>query len=648
MNTGQFTNLHISQWLNGLTTVPTLHCLIQHGLLEILGNPRVAKGTEIAEIASKINLPNPDQKLGSLCGAMRTLALQGWISMEGRDEKTAVRLTDAGWIVAEAASDQQHSFALAVASIQNSKNYHFYFRENTNKWHKALEEYLALISLSKQNWGIDEPSGAITHRVLKHFRTHLDGLLICPTMIALGMPVFQAHKNMVWQSEPPIFDLFDKATHSLVFKDLSNTFHRDFISAAFDLLAVQGLVRRMTEDDGVVLTEQGLALVREAANFGVVVSYLQSYEILEDILFGNTYPLEILEDQHVNRIMNVWGSGGSTVIQTFRSEVCQKVLEPIFNRLPLHEQPVGIADMGCGSGVPLKVMANYVINHTTRGRCLHEYPLLVLGADYSREARDKTRETLQTFSNIEGVLAEVIPADVSNPEEFDASIRSLGLKVQDPVLNCRRDVEAKDFLHTQMFLLHDRELSIHSPESALSVIRNCVESVNRWALYDALEKTADIGEQYLPEDTQELVKLIAAQFTTCCSDKGALIPAKVTAADLIQLIRRWLPYIPHGLVLLEPHIPRVDEMREDVPESPGAAMRIEVDPSPGVWGVHYTSGQFLMPHCEHELALTLAGLSPLVSRSTGTTSISLGFWVCSEAVYYNPITIRNHSFNFAA
>ena len=90
----------------------------------------------------------------------------------------------------------------------------------------------------------------------------------------------------------------------------------------------------------------------------------------DEILFGN--PNKIWKrdidgnETHVDRTMNVWGSGGahSTYFNKIDEIICN-----IFNQ-PLSKQPIGISDMGCGDGTLLKHLYNIVKNKTLRGKNL--------------------------------------------------------------------------------------------------------------------------------------------------------------------------------------------------------------------------------------------------------------------------------------
>ncbi len=98
-------------------------------------------------------------------------------------------------------------------------------------------------------------------------------------------------------------------------------------------------------------TDKGLFFAKRASAYGVTVSYIPTFLQLDELIFGN--PLVLKTDspndteKHVHREMNVWGSGGA---HSTYFKVIDQVIIKIFNK-PIDEQPKGILDMGCGTGI---------------------------------------------------------------------------------------------------------------------------------------------------------------------------------------------------------------------------------------------------------------------------------------------------------
>ena len=143
-----------------------------------------------------------------------------------------------------------------------------------------------------------------------------------------------------------------------------------------------------------------------------------------ELLFGNPKKLwkrtaEGLET-HVNRRMNVWGSGGAHSLY-FRK--IDEIITHIFNQ-PLDEQPIGIADMGCGDGTLLKHLFEVVKNKTERGKNLDLYPLKIIGADFNKAARLASTITLQEAK----IDHSILNGDISNPADYADNLKQKYLK----------------------------------------------------------------------------------------------------------------------------------------------------------------------------------------------------------------------------
>src|SRR5207247_3107133 len=164
------------------------------------------------------------------------------------------------------------------------------------------------------------------------------------------------------------------------------------MSCVFDFLATQSWAERT--GDVVALTPQGAYAAQIAAAYGVTVSYIPMFTKLNALLFGNPRILRVDEsgiETMVDRGMNVWGSGGAH--RTYFNKVDEIVVE-LFNR-PLHLQPRGICDMGCGDGTFLAHIYSVVRDRTGRGAVLDQHPLTLVGPDVNIVARRASQQTLR-------------------------------------------------------------------------------------------------------------------------------------------------------------------------------------------------------------------------------------------------------------
>lgn len=237
---------------------------------------------------------------------------------------------------------------------------------------------------------------------------------------------------------------------------------------------------------------------------------------------------------------------------------------------PLHAQPAGLADMGCGDGSALLRMARFVIEHTARGRMLAEYPLVVIGADYNESARSVATARLAELAQLKNVITHVLPADISDPAEYDQTVRALQL----PVPGRAQPVGLEDLAHSFMFLLHNRRLMVADDAAAFQIFARHVGAAEAERLRTAF------GVSYAGPD--------------------GMVSGYRAAADLLDMLDRWRPYARHGLIALEGHSPAAGAEETGV---------IAPDELPHVlnWGMHFLSQQYMMPHREFETVLAIAG-----------------------------------------
>ena len=157
------------------------------------------------------------------------------------------------------------------------------------------------------------------------------------------------------------------------------------------LLSWDGMKKRITP---IHLRIKGCFFARRASAYGVTVSYQNTFRHLDELLFGDPHKLwNVPKGQseiHVDRTMNVWGSGGAH--KAYFKKIDEIIIE-LFNK-PIHEQPKGIVDMGCGNGAYLEHLFEVIEQRTLRGTMLEDYPLFLVGADYNEDALKVTRANL--------------------------------------------------------------------------------------------------------------------------------------------------------------------------------------------------------------------------------------------------------------
>jgi hypothetical protein len=369
-----------------------------------------------------------------------------------------------------------------------------------------------LVTKACSGWDIATvaPRGdPVAARIAEQVRRHLDGVLVGPLIVILARAGVLAR---VTRGPVAVAELGGNTA---------------MMTCVFDLLAAQGWATRT--GDIVELTPQGAFAAQIAAAYGVTVSYIPMFTKLNALLFGNPRIPRVDEsgmETMVDRGMNVWGSGGAH--RTYFNKVDEIIVE-VFNR-PLHVQPRGICDMGCGDGTFLTHVYAVVRDRTGRGAVLDQYPLAMVGADVNIVARRTSKQTLRQ-AGVPGF--HVINGDINRPAQLASDFEKLGLDVH-------------DFLHMRSFLDHNR------PYVRLA---NYIGGTRRSRSTGAF---AHLGEEILPDEQEE---------------------------NLVRHLRRWAPYIGRfGLIALELHT-----LPPDV-----AAANLDKTPAVAYDGTHGFSDQYLV------------------------------------------------------
>ena len=397
---------HLFRHLDGIVTAPTAFALRDKGVTDYILK---CKECSLNDLTEKFKAND-----GYLNIALRILCSQGWLNqkVDNQNDDIIYSINESS----EIAFSYFHLYADAVNSLKLTENFH------PRKF--EIEPFLLLEKLFnkfKNNFEItfsnNESEKIIQEQVLKH----IEGIIIGPTIVHLGMS-----------------GMFHKYFMEASFK--AEEFHEDADSFGklLDIFVHFGWFDK--NNDTYQFTEKGLFYVRRASAYGVTVSYIPTLRKLEEIIFGNATAVKNSgtehEEGHVDREMNVWGSGGA---HANYFKIVDEIIIDLFNK-PIDEQPKGILDMGCGNGAFIQHLYYVIEQHTLRGKMLDEYPLILVGADYNETALKITKSNLIQAD----IWAKVVFGDIGRPD-----LLAKGLKED-------YNIDLKDLLNVRTFLDHNR------------------------------------------------------------------------------------------------------------------------------------------------------------------------------------------------
>jgi len=392
--------------LDGITTAPTAFSLHKKGVLSyILQNQKVS----LTELVEKFNANE-----GYLNVALRVLASQGWLTQNIDNKNDIIKFE----------SNEKSALAFSLIPLYEDVFQLMQFTEHFHTRKFEIEPFEMLNNLFKKyksNYGIqfsdDEKIRSIQEQVLYH----IEGNLVGPTIVMLGM-TGMFHKYFMETSFRP--EEFHK--NPQCFKEIL-----DFLTH------LNWFVKK---NDNFQFTETGLFYAKRATAYGVTVSYIPTLRKMDELLFGNPTILRNIGEHetelHVDREMNVWGSGGAHA-EYFK--IVDQIIIELFNR-PIADQPKGILDMGCGNGAFLEHIFDVIERQTKRGKMLDEHPLFLVGVDYNEAALKVTRANLIKAD----IWAKVIWGDIGRPQLLAETLKE------------DYNIDLKELLNVRTFLDHNR------------------------------------------------------------------------------------------------------------------------------------------------------------------------------------------------
>lgn len=449
----------IFRHLDGIVTTPVMAHLSNRKVLDYILAKKQLTLSEITE--------NFSANEGYINVALRVLASQGFLDYHIEDTNSIRISTNQNTETAFSFHETYKDLAefLADSELIHSKEI---TEDLCKKWIALFDKYKSVLLN-------DSDENALEFQLKKH----IEGVLVGPITVKLGMSGM-FHKY------------FMEASFS------AGEFHRnpECFEVILDYLAELGWFTKRNLN--FQFTDTGLFFARRASAYGVTVSYLPMFSKLENLLFGKANEIREIglgeEEIHVDREMNVWGSGGAH--STYFKVLDEFIIE-IFNR-PLEDQPKGILDMGCGNGALLQHLYDVIDRQTLRGKHLDEHPLFLVGADYNKAALKVTRANLIKSD----IWAKVIWGDIGNPKQLSDDLKS------------DYDINLGDLLNIRTFLDHNRI----------------------W------EDVSDGGKNRISSSTGAF------------AFRGKRLSNSEVEENLLQHLKKWTPYVEKfGLLLIELH-----------------------------------------------------------------------------------------------
>ncbi|MWB94099.1 class I SAM-dependent methyltransferase [Flavobacterium sp. GA093] len=454
----------IFRHLDGLAVAPVAIALKKYDVLDFILNK---KKLQLSELVSVFKTNE-----GYLNVGLRILASQGFLEYEvdNQTQEITISVNEK----TEIAFSMFYLYEDVVELLQFSIQFH------PRQFEEAPFEKLNLIfEKYKNKYGLKPSEDILKNTLQEQILKHIEGYLIGPTIVRLAMNGM-FHKYFMETSFRP--EEFHKSPEN--FKKILDFFvHLEWF---------------LEKSGNYQFTEVGLFFAKRASAYGVTVSYLPTFARIEELIFGDPEVLRMIADGeneiHVDREMNVWGSGGAH--DTY-FKVIDEIIVKLFN-LPIEEQPKGILDMGCGNGAFLQHIFEVIDRQTLRGKMLDEYPLFLVGADYNQAALKVTRANLIKAD----IWAKVIWGDIGRPDLLSNDLKE------------NYNIDLKDLLNVRTFLDHNR----------------------------------------IWEDPQHIDKNRISNSTGAFAYRGKRISNNLVEDNLLEHLQKWSPYVrKFGLLLIELH-----------------------------------------------------------------------------------------------
>ncbi|TVR79791.1 MAG: class I SAM-dependent methyltransferase [Chitinophagaceae bacterium] len=467
--------------LDGIVTIPIAVALFKAGVTDyILEKKKVT----LSELTDRFKANE-----GYLNVALRTFCSQNWLQQEINHRNGEIHFT----------TNEHSAFAFGLISkYEQIAKMPALFNQLFKADSFSNEIYHTLNSFFKQyELGFSLPKAKNTNEemILEQVFFQLEGAIAGPLIVKLGMG-----------------DLFHKYFMEASFR--AEEYHEDADNFKHILDFFTSIGWFYKKNQTYQFTAKGLFFAKRASSYGVTVSYLPTFAKLDELIFGNPNVLKSgdgQEELHVDREMNVWGSGGA---HSGYFKNIDEILIDLFNR-PISEQPKGVLDLGCGNGAFLIHIFDVIEKRTYRGKVLDEHPLLLVGADYNRSALKVSRANLIKAD----IWAKVVWGDIGKPDLLSAELKE------------DYNIDMSELLNVRTFLDHNR-----------------------------------IWEE--PEVITDRISTSTGAFAS----SGKRISNNKVEDSLLEHFKKWQPYIKKfGLLLIELHTLNPEITSANIGKTPATA-----------------------------------------------------------------------------
>ncbi len=438
--------------LDGIALIPTILTLGKNNILQELSEEEIS----LSSLVKKFNTNE-----GYLNVALRLLCCQGWASQDFKNNDVFFKKNKSVDLI-----NIYNTYKIIEPFFLEDFNYEELLGTTDEK--KSKKEIILFEIINTYLLNRNKILNSENQKL--NLEKHIEGVIIGPILVHLARKKLLLIKNL---------------------QDLK--INQNWKYLLNNMFSVLKIINKKTCN----ITEFGQFLFKRASAYGVTVSYLPTFRKLEDLIFKNPNVLwekkENSAEIHVDRKMNVWGSGGAHKLYF---EKVDEIIINLFN-LPIEEQPKGFIDIGCGDGSLIEHIFDLIYYKTKRGKLLKDFPLVIIGSDFNYKALEVTKENIKNAD----IWANTAFGDIGNPKELAQKIKK------------EYNVNLEDLLNVRSFLDHNR-------------------------IYKK------------PKDKNKLTSNSKCSF----SYRGKRIKNEVLSQNLYEHFSEWKPYLKkYGLLIVELH-----------------------------------------------------------------------------------------------